>query len=42
VLSSKGPTFVLLDIIAVRGRPGPKSPGNAAERARVLKHALAS
>ena len=42
VLASKGPTFVLLDITAVPGRPGPKSPGPAAERARALKRALAS
>ena len=40
VLGAKGPTFVVLDIVAVPGRPGPKSPGNAAERARALKRAL--
>ena len=40
VLGTKGPTFVLLDIEPVPGRPGPKSPGNAGERARALKAAL--
>jgi sulfopyruvate decarboxylase subunit beta len=42
VLSSAGPTFVLLDIQAVPGRAGPKSPGPAAQRALALKRALAS
>jgi sulfopyruvate decarboxylase subunit beta len=42
VLNSRGPTLVLLDIVAVPGRAGPKSPGNAAERARALMRALAS
>jgi sulfopyruvate decarboxylase subunit beta len=42
VLSGAGPTFVLLDIQAVPGRAGPKSPGPAAQRALALKRALAS
>ena len=42
VLYSAGPTFVLLDIQAVPGRAGPKSPGPAAQRALALKRALAS
>ena len=42
VLSGAGPTFVLLDILAVPGRAGPRSPGPAAQRALALKRALAS
>jgi phosphonopyruvate decarboxylase len=42
ILNARGPTLVLLDIVAVPGRAGPKSPGNAAERARALMRALAS
>ena len=40
VLSAHGPVFVLLDTEAVAGRPGPKSPGPAATRARALIEAL--
>lgn len=40
VLSDAGPSFVLLDIQAVPGRAGPKSPGPAAQRALALKRAL--
>jgi phosphonopyruvate decarboxylase len=40
VLTSKGPVFVLLDIEAVPGRPGPRSPGPAAERAQAFVRAL--
>jgi sulfopyruvate decarboxylase subunit beta len=42
VLASKGPVFVLLDIQAVPGRPGPKSPGPAAQRAQAFMRALRS
>src|SRR5687768_1675550 len=37
VLTSPGPVFVHLDVQAVPGRPGPKSPGPAAPRAAALK-----
>lgn len=40
VLGAKGPVFILLEITAVPGRAGPKSPGNAAERAKALMRAL--
>jgi sulfopyruvate decarboxylase subunit beta len=40
VLSAKGPVFVLLDIQAVPGRPGPRSPGPAAERAQAFMRAF--
>jgi sulfopyruvate decarboxylase subunit beta len=42
VLGARGPVFVLLEITPVVGRAGPKSPGNAAERARALMRALGS
>ena len=41
VLAQRGPTVVVLDIEPVPGRPAPKSPGSAAERAAALKRALA-
>lgn len=41
VLKFAGPVFVLLDIRAVPGRPGPRSPGPAGERAERLRAALA-
>jgi phosphonopyruvate decarboxylase len=41
VLATKGPVFVLLDTQAVPGRPGPRSPGPAAERAQAFMRALA-
>jgi sulfopyruvate decarboxylase subunit beta len=41
VLGAKGPVFVLLEIEAVTGRAGPKSPGPAGARAQALKRALA-
>jgi thiamine pyrophosphate-dependent acetolactate synthase large subunit-like protein len=37
VLESAGPSFVVLDTEAVSGRPGPRSPGDAAERARKMR-----
>jgi len=40
VLAAKGPIFVLLDVQAVPGRPGPRSPGPAAERAQAFMRAL--
>jgi sulfopyruvate decarboxylase subunit beta len=40
VLAAKGPVFVLLEIEAVPGRAGPKSPGPAAARAQAFKRAL--
>jgi sulfopyruvate decarboxylase subunit beta len=40
VLASKGPVFVLLDIEAVPGRAGPRSPGPAAERAKAFMASL--
>jgi sulfopyruvate decarboxylase subunit beta len=39
VLDAPGPTFVALDVAAT-SKPGPKSPGPAAERARAFMHAL--
>jgi sulfopyruvate decarboxylase subunit beta len=42
VLASKGPVFVLLEIQAVPGRAGPKSPGPAAVRAQAFMRALGS
>jgi len=42
VLGAKGPVFILLETTPVEGRAGPKSPGNAADRARALKRALAT
>jgi sulfopyruvate decarboxylase subunit beta len=41
VLGSEGPVFVVLEIKAVPGRSGPRSPGPAAVRAQALKEALA-
>jgi len=40
ILNAQGPTFVWLRVAPVTGIPGPKSPGNAAERARRLSEAL--
>lgn len=40
VLNEPGPVFVLLDIAPVPGRPGPRSPGPAAERAQAFMRAL--
>lgn len=40
VLCADGLTFALLDVEPVHGRPGPKSPGPAAERARQFMAAL--
>jgi len=42
VTRAKGPVFVHLDIEAVPGRPGPRSPGPAAERAQAFMRALGS
>ena len=40
VLGAEGPVFVWLDVAAVPGRPGPKSPGPAAQRAQAFMRAL--
>lgn len=42
ILSASGPVFVWLRVEETPGVPGPKSPGNAAERARRLADALRS
>lgn len=39
-LSAKGPVFIWLDVRAVPGRAGPRSPGPAAERAQAFMRAL--
>ena len=41
VLALRGPTFVLLDVAPTPGGSAPTSPGNAADRARALRTALA-
>jgi sulfopyruvate decarboxylase subunit beta len=41
VLGASGPTFVTLDTLPEPGRPGPRSPGPAGERGRLLREALA-
>jgi phosphonopyruvate decarboxylase len=40
ILASPGPTFVMLDVAAAQGIPGPKSPGPARERAQRFMDAL--
>jgi thiamine pyrophosphate-dependent acetolactate synthase large subunit-like protein len=40
VLAAAGPTLVVLDVEPVSGRPGPKSPGPAGERAARLMKAI--
>ena len=40
LLSEPGPTLVVLDVETVQGRPGPKSPGPAGERAKKFIQAL--
>jgi thiamine pyrophosphate-dependent acetolactate synthase large subunit-like protein len=40
VLNASGPTLALLHVEAVRGIPGPRSPGPAADRARRFSEAL--
>jgi thiamine pyrophosphate-dependent acetolactate synthase large subunit-like protein len=39
-LADPGPTLVVLDVAPELGKPGPKSPGPARERARALMKAL--
>lgn len=39
-LGAPGPVFIWLAIVAVHGRPGPRSPGPAAERARAFMSAI--
>jgi len=39
-LGARGPVFIWLDVRAVPGRPGPRSPGPAAARAQAFKRAL--
>jgi thiamine pyrophosphate-dependent acetolactate synthase large subunit-like protein len=41
VLGAAGPTVVHLDVAPVAGKPGPRSPGPAGERARRFMDALA-
>jgi sulfopyruvate decarboxylase subunit beta len=41
VLETPGPSFVVLDVDSVPGTPGPRSPGNAGERGRAFREALA-
>jgi len=41
VLGARGPTVVHLDVASVQGKPGPRSPGPAGERARRFIDALA-
>lgn len=40
VIHQDGPTFALFDVQSEPGRPGPKSPGPAADRAKALMAAL--
>ena len=40
IITAPGPVFAWLEIEAVRGRPGPRSPGPAAARARAFMQAL--
>ena len=40
VLTAAGPAFVLLDVAAVPGAKGPRSPGPTEERARRFRAAL--
>ena len=40
ILDARGPVFVWVETEAQPGRPGPRSPGPAAERARVFMRAL--
>ncbi|MEW5915273.1 MAG: thiamine pyrophosphate-dependent enzyme [Gemmatimonadota bacterium] len=40
-LGADGPVFIWLDIVPVPGRPGPRSPGPAAERASAFMAAVA-
>ena len=40
LLGTRGPTFAALDTLAEPGRPGPRSPGPAGERAARLRAAL--
>jgi phosphonopyruvate decarboxylase len=40
VLASAGPTFVVLEVVAVPGGRGPRSPGPGGERARGFMRAL--
>jgi sulfopyruvate decarboxylase subunit beta len=39
-LAERGPTFIALDVAPDSGKPGPKSPGPAGERAKRLMNAL--
>jgi thiamine pyrophosphate-dependent acetolactate synthase large subunit-like protein len=39
--ADRGPTFIALDVAPAPGKPGPKSPGPAGERAQRLREALA-
>ena len=40
LLETRGPVFALLEVAAVPGAPGPRSPGPAPERARAFMEAL--
>jgi sulfopyruvate decarboxylase subunit beta len=40
IIAVKGPHVITLDVAPVRGKPGPKSPGEAADRAAAFAKAL--
>lgn len=42
IIQGPGPHVIALDVAPVPGKPGPKSPGNAAQRAEAFMRALAS
>jgi thiamine pyrophosphate-dependent acetolactate synthase large subunit-like protein len=42
IIQGAGPHVIALDVAPVLGKPGPKSPGNAAQRAAAFMRALAS
>jgi sulfopyruvate decarboxylase subunit beta len=42
IIQSIGPHVIVLDVAPVLGKPGPKSPGNAAQRAAAFMRALGS
>lgn len=42
IVAGRGPHVVILDVAPMLGKPGPKSPGNAAQRAVAFKAALSS
>ena len=42
IIGGNGPHVIVLDVAPVLGKPGPKSPGNAAQRAAAFMRALGS